>query len=74
MLIRCATRMMTRPLGMAAGLAFATGIAAGVAVGAGVVGAALVGKRIWEERQGWRAASGAGDDAGSDPAAEAPSI
>ncbi|HEV7263763.1 MAG TPA: hypothetical protein VGN83_02435 [Falsiroseomonas sp.] len=60
MLLRCATRMMTGPVGMAAGLVFVTGVATGVAVGAGLAGAALVGKRMWEERQGWR--SGAADD------------
>ncbi len=48
MLIRCATRMMT-------GMVFATGLAAGLTLGAGAVGAALVGKRMWEERKGWRA-------------------
>ena len=74
MLIRCATGLMRGPLGMAAGLAFATGIAAGVALGATAVGAALIGKRVWEERKGWRAGSHAADDAGSplDPAPEAP--
>lgn len=60
MLLRCATGMMTGPVGLAAGLVFATGIATGVAVGAGLVGAAMVGKRMWEERQGWK--SGAADD------------
>ena len=34
MLLRCATGMMTRPMGLAAGLVFVTGIAAGVALGA----------------------------------------
>lgn len=63
MLLRCATGlmagpmgMMAAPVGMAAGLVFATG----VAVGAGAVGAALIGKRMWEERQGWR--SGGAED------------
>lgn len=67
MLLRCATGMMTGPVGMAAGLVFATGIAAGVALGAGLAGAALVGKRMWEERQGWK---GGTDDAApaADPA------
>lgn len=75
MLMRCATGMMTGPLGMAAGLVFATGIATGVAVGAGVVGAALIGKRFWEERQGWRSGAAGSDDPlpPLDPAPEAPS-
>jgi hypothetical protein len=72
MLLRCATGMMTRPVGIAAGLLFATGIATGVAVGAGLVGAAMVGKRMWEERQGWK--SGAAGDAAppGEPAADVP--
>jgi hypothetical protein len=60
MLLRCATRMIPGPIGMAAGLVFATGIATGVALGAGLAGAAMVGKRMWEERQGWK--SGTADD------------
>lgn len=78
MLLRCATRMMgatgmmAGPAGMAAGLVFATGIAAGVALGAGLAGAAMVGKRMWEERQGWRA--GGTDDPlpPMDPVPDAP--
>jgi hypothetical protein len=48
------TGMMAAPVTMAAGLVFATGVAAGVALGAGLAGAALVGRRMWEERQGWK--------------------
>ncbi len=73
MLLRCATGVMRAPVAMAAGLVFATGIAAGVALGAGAVGAALIGKRLWEERQGWRPGAGGGDPAPSDePLPEAP--
>ncbi|WP_270936682.1 hypothetical protein [Falsiroseomonas oryzae] len=59
---------------MAAGLVFATGVATGVAVGAGVVGAALLGKRMWEERQGWRAGASNADDPlpPLDPVTDAP--
>ena len=39
---------------MAAGLVFATGVAAGVAAGAGLAGAAMVARRMREERKGWR--------------------
>jgi hypothetical protein len=56
--------MVAGPVGMAAGLVVATGVAAAVAMGAGLVGAALIGRRLWEERQGWRSGT-------SDP--EAPS-
>jgi hypothetical protein len=62
MLMRCATGMVAGPVGMAAGLVFATGIATGVALGAGLAGAALVGRRMWEERQGWRSGNSTADD------------
>jgi hypothetical protein len=55
MLLRCAKGMVAGPVGMAAGLVMVTGVAAGVAMGAGLVGAALIGRRLWEERSGWRA-------------------
>jgi hypothetical protein len=71
MLLRCATGMMTRPVGVAAGLLFATGIATGVAVGAGLLGAAMVGKRMWEERQGWKQGAAAAAPSG-DAAADVP--
>jgi hypothetical protein len=71
MLLRCATGMMAGPAGLAAGLAFAGGVAAGVALGAGLAGAAMIGKRMWEERQGWKA--GASDDmSASDPLPDMP--
>lgn len=63
MLLRCAAGMMKAPAAMAAGLVFASGMAAGLALGAGAVGAAVIGKRLWEERQGWRA----GADGGTEP-------
>jgi hypothetical protein len=55
MLLRCATRLAAGPAGIAAGLLFAAGVATGVALGATAVGAAVIGKRVWEERRGWRA-------------------
>lgn len=61
MLLRCATGMMTGTAGLMTGMVFATGLATGLALGAGVAGAALLGKRLWEERQGWR------HDAATDP-------
>jgi hypothetical protein len=60
MLMRGATGMMMGPVGMAAGMVFATGVAAGLALGAGLAGAAMLGKRMYEERQGWKA--GASED------------
>lgn len=74
MLLRCATRLMSGPAALGAGLVFATGIAAGVALGAGVVGAAMVGKRLWEERQGWRSGSEGAEPLPSDPVADAPGM
>jgi hypothetical protein len=74
MLFRCARGMMAGPVGLAAGVVLATGVAAGVALGAGMAGAAMIGRRMWEERQGWRAsgAGSAGDDTMVDPAPEVP--
>jgi hypothetical protein len=62
MLLRCATRLFTAPVRVAAGLTLFGGIAAGVAVGAGVLGTALLARRFREERQGWR-----GDAPGEEP-------
>lgn len=72
MLLRCARGMMAGPVGMAAGLVFATGVAAGVAAGVGLAGAALIGRRMWEERQGWR--SGTSDLPATEPESEVPSV
>jgi hypothetical protein len=66
MLMRCAARMMT-------GMVFAGGLAAGLALGAGAAGAALLAKRLYEERQGWRSGAGGGDDLPGEPSADAPS-
>jgi hypothetical protein len=55
MLVRGMTGLMGAPMAMGAGLVFAAGVAAGVGLGAGLAGAALIGKRMWEERQGWKA-------------------
>jgi len=73
MLMRCASRMVAGPIGMAAGLVFATGVATGVAVGAGLAGAAMLGRRMWEERQGWRSGGGSHDQPPAEPAPESPS-
>ena len=54
MLMRTAAGMMTGTAGMVTGMAFATGVATGFALGAGVIGGALLAKRMWDERQGWR--------------------
>jgi hypothetical protein len=55
MLLRCASRLAAGPAVLATGLVVATGVAATVALSVGAVGAALVGRRLWEERKGWRA-------------------
>jgi hypothetical protein len=47
MLIRCAARTM-------AGGMLLTGLVAGTALLAGGVGAALLARRLWEERKGWK--------------------
>jgi hypothetical protein len=54
MLMRTAAGMMTGTAGMVTGMAFATGVATGFALGAGVIGGAMLAKRMWDERQGWR--------------------
>jgi hypothetical protein len=55
MLLRCASRLAAGPAVIATGMIVATGVAATLALSAGAVGAALIGKRMWEERKGWRA-------------------
>jgi uncharacterized membrane protein YebE (DUF533 family) len=72
MLMRCATGMMTGPIGMAAGMVFATGVVAGVALGAGLAGAAVLGKRMYEERQGWKAGAAEDPLPPVDPVPDAP--
>ncbi|WP_237215542.1 hypothetical protein [Falsiroseomonas oryziterrae] len=64
MLLRCARGMMAAPAMMAAPVAMGAGLvfATGLAVGAGAVGAALLAKRMYEERQGWRSGTTAGGD------------
>ncbi len=59
MLLRCASRLAAGPALIASGMVVATGVAATLALTAGAVGAALVGKRMWEERKGWRASGAA---------------
>jgi hypothetical protein len=67
MLIRCAARTM-------GGMLLLSGLATGLAVTAGTVGAALLAKRLWEERKGWREGAGAAEaEPAGEPAAEAPS-
>jgi hypothetical protein len=54
MLLRCAGVAMT-------GMAFTAGMAAGTAIGGGAVVAALLGRRLWKEKRGWRDDSSNGD-------------
>ena len=63
MLIRCAARTV-------GGMMLVSGLVAGAALTAGTIGAVLVGKRLWEERKGWREGSTA-DSAAADPAGDA---
>lgn len=65
MLLRCAARLAAGPARLAGGLVLATGLAATLALGAGVAGAVLLGRRLREEREGWR------DSAKDAPAAPA---
>ncbi len=67
MLIRCAARTL-------GGVFVVSALATGLAVTAGTVGAALLARRMWEERKGWR--EGAADPPAEpigEPAPEAPS-
>jgi hypothetical protein len=51
--------MIMRSAGMAMmGMAFTAGITAGLALGAGAVGAALLAKRMMDERNSWRGDAG----------------
>lgn len=59
MFIRMAAGTMT-------GLALATGAAVTLTIGAGVVGAALLARRLCEERRGWK------EDAADVPSPETP--
>jgi hypothetical protein len=54
MLLRCASRLAAGPAMLAGGLVLATGLAATLTLGAGVAGALLLGRRLREERKGWR--------------------
>jgi hypothetical protein len=54
MLLRCMPRVMAAPALMATGLMLASGVVATAALGAGLAGAALLAKRMREERRGWR--------------------
>lgn len=74
MLMRCAGRMMAAPVVIGAGLAAVGAVAVTATAGAGLLGAAMLVKRMREERKGWR--EGAADaDAplpeATDPPAEA---
>jgi hypothetical protein len=69
MMLRCAARAM-------GGMVLLSGVAAGLALTAGTVGAVLLGKRLWEERKGWREGADHADAPHAEPgepAAEAPS-
>jgi hypothetical protein len=61
MLMRCAGRMMAAPVVIGAGLAVAGAVAMTATAGAGLLGAALLAKRMREERKGWRAGADDGD-------------
>ncbi len=69
MMIRCAARTL-------GGAVLLSGLAAAATVAAGGIGAALLAKRLWEERKGWRDGASATDpmpEAMGEPAPEAPS-
>jgi hypothetical protein len=76
--------MIMRSAGMAMmGMVFTAGVTAGVALGAGLAGAALLAKRMMDERNAWRGDAGGGGYGASsmppppmpmgDPGPEAPS-
>lgn len=54
MLLRCASRMMMGPPAMMAGMAMTAAAVGVLALGATAVGGALLAKRLYDERQGWR--------------------
>jgi hypothetical protein len=68
--------MLRMATGTMMGLAVATAAAATLAVGAGAVGAALLARRLCEERRGWKKdadeAVAAPLDEGLEPGPEAP--
>ncbi len=68
MLMRCAGRMMAAPVMMTAGLAAVGALAVTATAGAGLLGAAMLVKRMREERQGWRSGAGGGDTPMAEPA------
>lgn len=69
MLMRCAGRMLAAPVVIGAGLAAVGAVAMTAAAGAGILGAAMLVKRMREERKGWR--DGAEADA---PLPDAPDL
>jgi len=71
LLMRCAGQMMKGPAILATGALVATGAAATIAVGTGLAGAALLARRLREERHGWRAGAHAAEPA-SEPTSSAP--
>jgi hypothetical protein len=68
MLLRMAAGTMT-------GLVVATGAVVTLAVGAGAIGAALLARRLCEERRGWRdGAEAAAAEPAPQPGTEAPPV
>ena len=61
MLMRCAG-LLAAPGGMMAGAAMMGGVALGFGLGAAAVGGALLAKRMYEERRGWREGASGGSD------------
>ena len=76
MLMRCAG-LLAAPGGMMAGAAMMGGVALGFGLGAATVGGALLAKRLYEERRGWREGASSVDpvsDVGGATGADAPVI
>jgi hypothetical protein len=68
MLMRCAGRMMAAPVAVGVGLAAMGALAVTATAGAGLLGAALLVKRMREERKDWRAGADDGDSPIAEPA------
>lgn len=62
MLIRCAGRTL-------GGIVVFSALATGLAVTAGTLGAAMLARRLWEERKGWREGAGEAPEGPSGEAA-----
>ena len=76
MLMRCAG-LLAAPGGMMAGAAMMGGVALGFGLGAATVGGALLARRLYEERRGWREGAPAIDpvsDVSGTDAADSPVV